>query len=87
MKTLTLLLLLTSASFAQSVKGDIRKIDLENGRITITHAPIKNLDMGEMTMGFRITPELGKDLKVGDKILFDADRVDGAISVTKVKKQ
>lgn len=72
---------------AQSVKAEVKKIDMEAGKITLAHEAIKNLDMDGMTMVFRISPENAKGLKAGDKIMIDADRVEGAITVTKVKKQ
>lgn len=87
MKTFLALLLLTTAVNAQSVKGEVKKIDAEQGKITLRHDPIKSLDMGDMTMVFKADPAITKDFKVGDKILFDADRVNGQITVTKMKKQ
>jgi Cu(I)/Ag(I) efflux system periplasmic protein CusF len=72
---------------AQTVTAEVKKIDMEAGKITLAHGPIKNLDMEGMTMVFRISPELSKNLKAGDKILIAADRVNGAITVTQVKKQ
>jgi len=81
------LLLGTSLASAQSVTGTVKKIDTEQGKVTIDHGPIKNLDMDAMTMVFRVgSPDMLKGLKAGDKIKFDADRVNGAITVTKLKK-
>lgn len=79
--------LLATQANAQSVKAEVKKVDMEAGKITLAHDPIKNLDMDGMTMVFRISPENAKGLKAGDKIMIDADRVEGAITVTKVKKQ
>ena len=73
---------------AQTVSGEVRKIDESAGKITLKHGPIKALDMDEgMTMVFRVQdPAVLKQLKVGDKVKFDADRVDGQITVTKIQK-
>lgn len=69
------------------VNGTVEKVDTAQGKITIDHGPIKNLDMDAMTMVFRAPdPALLKDLKAGDKIQFTADRVNGQISVTSIKK-
>ncbi len=89
MKQLLIIAALFAASQAQaqSVKAEVKKVDAESGKITLTHEAIKNLDMDGMTMVFRIEPDLSKGLKAGDKIMIDADRVNGAITVTKVKKQ
>jgi Cu/Ag efflux protein CusF len=83
-------LTLSGAPLAQSlpvVSGTVEKVDTAQGKITIDHGPIKNLDMDAMTMVFRAQdPALLKGLKAGDKIQFTADRVNGQISVTSIKK-
>jgi Cu(I)/Ag(I) efflux system periplasmic protein CusF len=68
--------------------GEVTKIDAAQGKITLRHGPIKNLDMDSMSMVFRVKdPALLKQVKVGDKIKFEADRVDGQITVTKIEKK
>jgi Cu(I)/Ag(I) efflux system periplasmic protein CusF len=83
-------LALSGAAFAQSlptVSGTVEKVDTTQGKITIDHGPIKNLDMEAMTMVFRAQdPALLKGVKAGDKVQFTADRVNGQISVTSIKK-
>lgn len=79
---------LTTAAFASepTVEGEVKKINESAGKITIQHGPIKNLDMGEMTMVFRVKePDMLTKVKPGDKIKFEADRVNGAITVTEIK--
>jgi Cu(I)/Ag(I) efflux system protein CusF len=84
--TLALLLLALPAA-AQSVSGTVTKVDEPQGKLTINHGAIKNLDMDAMTMVFRAgDPAMLKGLKAGDKIKFDADRVNGQITVTKLQK-
>lgn len=87
---LTLVLTLLSGNvFAQSASGEVRKIDEAAGKITLKHGPIKALDMTDesMTMVFRVQdPAMLKQVKVGDKVKFDADRVNGQITVTKIQK-
>jgi Cu(I)/Ag(I) efflux system protein CusF len=84
--TLALFLLALPAA-AQSVSGTVTKVDEPQGKLTINHAPIKNLDMEAMTMVFRAgDPAMLKGLKAGTKIKFDADRVNGQITVTKLQK-
>jgi len=82
--------MLPKASVAQSamVNGEVTKIDESAGKITLKHGPIKKLDMNEgMTMVFRVQdPAMLKQVKVGDKVRFDADRVNGQITVTKIEK-
>ena len=82
--------MLASATVAQApmVNGQVTKIDESAGKITLKHGPIKKLDMNEgMTMVFRVQDAaLLKQVKVGDKVRFDADRINGQITVTKIEK-
>jgi Cu(I)/Ag(I) efflux system protein CusF len=82
--------MLASVTLAQApmVNGQVTKIDESAGKITLKHGPIKKLDMNEgMTMVFRVQdPAMLKQLKVGEKVKFDADRINGQITVTKIEK-
>ncbi len=81
---------LAGAAFAQgtpTVSGTVEKVDTAEGKITIDHGPIPNLNMDAMTMVFRAQdPAILKEVKAGDKVEFTADRVNGQISVTSIKK-
>jgi Cu/Ag efflux protein CusF len=69
------------------VDGQVTKIDEAQGKITLKHGPIKNLDMDGMTMVFVVAdPSMLKAVKVGDKVKFEADRVNGRITVTTIEK-
>jgi Cu(I)/Ag(I) efflux system protein CusF len=78
----------TSLAQADMVDGQVTKIDESAGKITLKHGPIKKLDMDEgMTMVFKAQdPAMLKSVKVGDKVKFDADRVNGQFTVTKIQK-
>jgi Cu(I)/Ag(I) efflux system periplasmic protein CusF len=66
--------------------GVVRKIDASNGRITLSHGPIANLDMPGMTMVFRVqSPTLLNSLKVGDAVKFHAENINGALTVTAIQ--
>ena len=66
--------------------GEIKKVDKEGGKITIKHGEIKNLDMPGMTMVFRVKdPSMLNQVKVGDKVNFSADKINGNITVTKIE--
>ncbi len=74
------------AAQSAMVDGEVTKIDAAAGRITLRHGPIKNLDMDSMTMVFRVQdPTMLKQLKVGAKVKFEADRVNGQITVTRIQ--
>ncbi len=79
------------AAFAQAtmVNGEVKKIDEAAGKVTLKHGPIKNLDMDEeeMTMVFRVQdPAMLKQVKVGDKVQFEAARGTAGITITKLQK-
>lgn len=82
-------LVMASSALADGnmIKGEVVKVDKPAGKITLKHAPIKNLDMDAMTMVFRVADQAMLDkVKAGDKVEFEADRVNGAITVTKIGK-
>jgi Cu(I)/Ag(I) efflux system protein CusF len=73
---------------AEVVNGQVTKIDESAGKITIKHGPIKKFDMDDgMTMVFRAQdPAMLKTVKPGDKVKFEADRVNGQFTVMKIQK-
>ena len=65
-------------------EGTVRKVAKDTGKVTIAHGPLANLDMPSMTMVFRVKDAAWlEQMKVGDKIRFMADRVDGLLTVIK----
>jgi Cu(I)/Ag(I) efflux system protein CusF len=86
--TLALGLGLAASAWAQSVDGEVKKIDLDAAKITLKHGEIKNLDMPAMQMSFRVTdPAWLKALQVGDKVKFSADKVGGQFTITAIEKK
>ncbi len=68
--------------------GEVRKIDKEQGKITLKHGELPNLGMPSMTMVFKVKdPAMLDKLNVGDSVQFVADRVDGALTVTAIEKK
>ena len=87
---LTALFLMVSPALAEGnmVKGEVIKVDKAAGKITLKHGPVKNLDMDAMTMVWRVAdPKMLDQVKVGDHVEFSADRVNGALTVTNIKKE
>ena len=69
-------------------EGVVRRIDLENNKITIRHGEIKGLDMPPMTMVFVAKqPALLKPLAPGDTVEFEAFEANGQYSVGKIQKK
>jgi Cu/Ag efflux protein CusF len=77
-------------AFAQQglIDGQVTKVDQSAAKITIKHGPIPKLDMDVgMTMVFAVAdPKMLSTVKAGDRIKFDAERVNGQLTVTKVQK-
>jgi Cu(I)/Ag(I) efflux system protein CusF len=67
-------------------EGEVRRIDKEAGKITLKHGPIANLDMTAMSMVFRAKdPAMLDQVKVGDKVRFKADKIQGALTITEIQ--
>ena len=78
-----------TVAYAQMVDGEVTKVDEAAGKLTIKHGPMKKFDMEDgMTMVFRANdPAILKQVKPGDKIKFEADKVNGQFTVMKVEKK
>ena len=87
---LALTLGLTVGALAQgtSISGEVKKIDEGAGKITLKHGPAKNLGMDEpMTMIYRVKdPAVLKQVKVGDKVTFEAKEAASGYTVTRMEK-
>jgi len=75
-----------AASAALQSDGEVRKVDREQGKVTLRHGPLPNLEMPAMTMVFTAAdPKLLDGLKEGDKVKFTADKVNGVFTVTAIQ--
>lgn len=74
---------------AETVNGQVVKVDQSTGKITIKHGPIKKFDMDMgMTMVFRANdPAMLKTVKAGDKVKFEPDRVNGQFTIMKIDRE
>ncbi|MBX9906113.1 MAG: copper-binding protein [Burkholderiales bacterium] len=71
---------------ASMTEGEVRKIDKETKKITLKHGNIKNLDMPGMTMVFQVKDiALLDKVKAGDKVMFTAEKANGAIVITAIE--
>ena len=67
-------------------EAEVRKVDLDNKKITLKHGDIKNLNMPGMTMVFQVKDSAMLDkVKAGDKVRFKAEKSNGAIVVTELQ--
>src|SRR5882724_8595878 len=76
------------AAQSASISGEVKKIDEGAGKITLKHGPAKGLGMDEpMTMVYRVKdPALLRQLKVGDKVQFEAEEAGEGYTVTRLQK-
>ena len=71
---------------AEMTDAEVRKVDMEGGKITLKHAEIKSLDMPGMTMVFVVKDKAMLDkLKTGDKVKFKAINDAGKFTVTEIQ--
>jgi Cu/Ag efflux protein CusF len=77
-----------AAEVPKMAEGTVRKLDPANGKLTLRHGPIANLDMPAMTMVFRVQPpDLMNGLRVGDSVRFHAELEGGVYTVTRIERQ
>ena len=75
-----------AAGAADMTDGEVRKVDLEGGKLTLKHAEIKSLDMPAMTMVFVVKDKsVLERLKAGDKVKFKAVNDAGKFTVTEIQ--
>lgn len=76
------------AAGAASISGKVKKIDEGAGKITLKQGPAKSLGMDEpMTMVYRVKdPAMLKQVKVGDKVTFEAEEAASGYTVTKIER-
>ncbi len=76
---------LKSTTAATLSTGEVKKIDKDAGKITLKHGPLTNLAMPAMTMVFRVkSPGMLNSVKVGDAVKFQAENINGALTVTEI---
>ena len=76
-KIITLMMCLVSFAVGATewTKGEIRRVDAENKKVTIKHEEIKSLDMAPMSMVFNVeTTEVLKGVNPGDQVEFVAEQ-------------
>lgn len=67
-------------------EGEVRKVDKAQGKLTLRHGPIVNLQMPAMSMVFRAAdPALLAAVREGDKVRFVADQVNGVFTVRAIE--
>lgn len=74
-----------SQSAASMTEGEVKKVDLDAGKVTIKHGPIKHMDMPGMTMVFTAKDKgMLANVKPGDKVQFMVMDESGKMVVTAI---
>ncbi|MEO8142816.1 MAG: copper-binding protein [Betaproteobacteria bacterium] len=69
----------------QLAEGEVRKVDRKAKTITLKHGPIQISDMPAMTMVFQVKyPAPLEKVKQGDKVKFEAPKLGGAFTGTRI---
>lgn len=80
-------IVVAQATASAMTEAEVRKVDKDAAKLTLKHGPIPNLDMGAMTMVFRVKdPAMLEQVKQGDKIKFSAEKIGGQYTVTGIEK-
>ena len=65
--------------------AEVRKVDMAQGKVTLKHGEIKNLDMPPMTMVFTVKDKaMLEGVKAGDKVRFKAANESGKMTVVEM---
>lgn len=71
----------------EAEKGEVTRLDKDQGKVTLRHGELKSVEMPPMTMVFAVSdPKQLEPLKVGDRVAFKViKQPDGALLVTDIK--
>ncbi len=76
-----------AAATTEPADGEVRRIDKARGTVLMRHGEIKSLNMGAMTMSFKLKdPALAADLKEGDKVRFTVEQKGDDLIITSIRK-
>ena len=67
--------------------GEVRRIDKSRGTVLLKHGEIKSINMGAMTMSFKLQdPKMADQLKEGDKVKFAVEPKGEDLVITSIRK-
>lgn len=67
--------------------GEVRRIDKSRGTVLLKHGEIKSVNMGAMTMSFKLKdPKMAEPLKEGDKVRFAVEQKGDDLIITSISK-
>jgi Cu(I)/Ag(I) efflux system periplasmic protein CusF len=72
-------------SASQPLDGEVTRINKETSKISIRHGPLPQFDMPAMNMVYAVKdPAFLDKVKVGAKVKFTADKIDGTFTVLSI---
>lgn len=75
------------AAAAELADGEVRRIDAAKGTVVLKHGEIKAINMGAMTMAFKLKDAAqAAGLQVGDKVKFAVEAQGDLLVVTRIEK-
>ena len=76
-----------SAASATLTDGEVVRINKNAASLTIKHGPMPKFNMPGMTMPYKVKDKaVLEQLKIGDRIKFDAEDVGGMFTVVRLEK-
>jgi len=76
----------TAVAQEATASGEVRRVDRQEGKVTIKHGAISGLELPAMTLVYRADPALLKDIQPGDRVKFTATREAGQYVLTEISK-
>jgi Cu/Ag efflux protein CusF len=77
---------LAQAAKSELYEGQVRRVNRETGRVTLTHGPLAAFNMGPMTMAFPVKdPAMLAGIKEGDKVRFALQAQGDNLVVTRIE--
>lgn len=78
----------TTAAELPLVDAIVRKVDLANNKVMLSHGPIPNLNMAGMTMSFPVKDASWlQDLKPATKVRVAIDDINGTLTVVRFERK
>ena len=76
-----------AAAAGELADGEVRRIDKARGTVLLKHGEIKSVNMGAMTMSFKLKdPKMAEPLKEGDKVRFAVEQKGDDLIITSIRK-
>lgn len=77
----------STAAAGELADGEVRRIDRARGTVLMKHGEIRSVNMGAMTMSFKLKdPAMAADLKEGDKVKFAVEQKGDELIITSIRK-